>query len=371
MIWHHRPPGRRGFVVSIAALGLFVFGVAMLAPATEQRRALPAPQAAERAAPRPATRPAAGSTTRPVAGKQKTQDFIRFVEDDDGGGRLESAIVTYRNAAGVTVHLVAALHVGEGAYYDRLTKTFSAYDALLYELIKPRGGGVPQPGVKTGGAVSGLQRFLKDVLELEFQLDKIDYSSPNFVHADLDAETFFELQDQRGESLLSLMFRSMLSEMQRQSAGQGGRPITIFDILAAMNSPDSARQYKLLLARQFQDIEAQIAGVEGKDGTVLVSERNKAALKVLKKTIAEDKKNIGVFYGAGHMRGLEDALLGELGFKRTGVEWRVAWDMTAAGADGRPATRPTTRATIKPTTRPTVRPTQRPPARRPEPLQRP
>ncbi len=349
MIWQHRPPARRGAFILLALAGLIAWAASI--PAARAQDRAPAPRAQTRTAPRPTSRPAA-------AKKQKTQDFVRFVEDDDGGGRLESAIATYRNADGVTVHLVAALHVGEASYYEGLSKTFKTYDALLYELIKPKGGGVPRPGVRTGGAVSGLQRFLKDVLELDFQLDKIDYGAPNFIHADLDAETFLELQEERGESLVTLMFRSMLSEMQRQSAGLGGRPITIFDLLAAMNSPDSARQYKLLLARQFQDIEAQIAGVEGKEGTVLVTERNKAALKVLKQTIAQGKKNVGIFYGAGHMRGLEDALLGEMGFQRTGIEWRLAWDMTAPAPGA--TTRPTTRAAVRPTTRPMIRPGARP-----------
>jgi len=385
---HSAARRRRGIVfalaVTAAVLAIFVAARAREAddaegavppappPQHQQHQTGTRPEAG--AEPRPQVRPAMRPTTRPAqaANDETTDDFIRFVEDDAGGGRLESAIVTYRNANGVVVHLVAALHVGEGSYYDGLSKTFKTYDALLYELIKPRGAGAPQPGVRSGGAVSGVQRFLKDVLELEFQLDKIDYTAPNFVHADLDAETFFSLQEERGESLLTLMFRSMLSEMQRQSAGTGARPITIFDLLAAMNSPDSGRQYKLLLARQFQDIEAQIAGVEGKEGTVLVAERNKAALKVLRETIGAGKKNIGVFYGAGHMRGLENALIGEMGFRRTGTEWRVAWDMTqpaeGGGATTRPATRATTRAsraapvTIRPTTRPADRPAPRTPA---------
>jgi len=28
------------------------------------------------------------------------------------------------------------------------------------------------------------------------------------------------------------------------------------------------------------------------------------------------------------MRGIEDVLVGKMGFKRTDVEWRTAWDMT-------------------------------------------
>ena len=259
----------------------------------------------------------------------KKTEFLRFVETQDKtGGKLESAIATYRNADGVTVHLVAALHIGEKSYYEGLSKTFPAYDALLYEMVKPKDMPAPTRGQQAGGMVSAFQRFLKDVLELEFQLDAIDYSAPNFVHADLDVETFFKLQEERGESLFTLMLRSMMSQMSR--AGQPGAPapITIFDILAAMNSPDSARQYKLLFARQFQDVEAQLAGLEGPNGSVLVTERNKAALRVLKETVADGKKNVGIFYGAGHMRGIEDALVGEMGFERVGLEWRVAWDMS-------------------------------------------
>ena len=286
----------------------------------------------------PATARAADEATKdaPQADAEKSDDFVRFVPDDHGGGTLQAAVVTYRNADGVAVHLVSALHVGEKSYYDGLSRTFKDYDALLYEMVKPKDAAAPAPGAKpAGGMVSMFQRFLKDVLELEFQLDAIDYSAPNFVHADLDAETFLALQEKRGESLVSLMLRSMITEMQRQQQGGGAPPVSVFELLAAMNSPDSARQYKLLLARQFNGVEAQIAGLEGGEGTVILTERNKAALRVLKQTLAEGKKNVGVFYGAGHMQGIEAGLVDEMGFRKVGTEWRVAWDMTAsADADG-------------------------------------
>ena len=35
-----------------------------------------------------------------------------------------------------------------------------------------------------------------------FQLDGIDYNAGNFVHADLDTETFHRMQEERGESIL-------------------------------------------------------------------------------------------------------------------------------------------------------------------------
>jgi hypothetical protein len=265
-------------------------------------------------------------------------EFVRFSEDGKGGGTLDTAIITYRNDAGVKVHLVAAVHFGEKSYYRDLNKTFDTYDAVLFEMVKPKGSAVPGPramsrpttrGSQIRGAtvIFGLQSFLRDTLKLEFQLDSIDYDRPNFIHADLDAETFNTMQEERGESLFGQMIRSIVQEMKRQAKGEGTQPITMFDILAAMKSPDSTRQYKLLLARQFKQMEQQIQGLEGEAGSVIVSERNKAALRVLEKTIAHDKKDIGVFYGAGHMRGIEDELVGKMGFKRTETEWRVAWEM--------------------------------------------
>ena len=134
--------------------------------------------------------------------------------------------------------------------------------------------------------------------------------------------------------MFSLMLRSMLNEIKRQSRGEGAPPITMFDLLAAMTSPDSARQYKLLLAKQFQNVEAQLAGFEGEKGTVLLTERNKAALAVLKDELAKGRKNVGIFYGAGHMPGIEKVLVAEMGFKPVATEWRVAWDMTTPAAAG-------------------------------------
>lgn len=275
------------------------------------------------AAAAPTTQP----TTQPAAADS---EFIRFVDDNAGGGKLETGIVTYQNKDGVVVHLVAALHVGEKAYYDGLSKTFTSYDALLYEMVMPKGARPPEPGQQSHSGVSTFQRFLKDVLKLDFQLDDIDYSQKNFVHADLDAETFFAMQKERGESILGIMFKSMLHEMAKESSGEeANRPqVGLLDLLMAMRAPDRPRQLKLLLGRQFGDIEDQMAGLDGPNGSVIITERNKKCLATLKKVIADGDKNIGIFYGAGHMHDMS-ARLEAMGFHETGHEWRVGWDMTA------------------------------------------
>ena len=42
---------------------------------------------------------------------------------------------------------------------------------------------------------------------MDFQLDDVDYQKKNFVHADLDAETFAKMQEEKGESIVGLMLR--------------------------------------------------------------------------------------------------------------------------------------------------------------------
>src|SRR6266568_2475580 len=76
------------------------------------------------------------------AARKPDNKFLRFVDDGDGGGRLEAAITTYQKGD-VKVHLVSAVHVGEKKYYDDLGKTFQGYDSLLYEMVKPKDAPVP------------------------------------------------------------------------------------------------------------------------------------------------------------------------------------------------------------------------------------
>lgn len=275
---------------------------------------------------------------------QSSENFLRFVDDNKGGGTLQTAIVDYTNAAGVTVHLVAAVHVAEPGYYKALNDTFKGYDALLYELVKPRDADLPEPGAPPATAIGMFQHWLKDVLHLDFQLDDIDYTRPNFIHADLDWETFTAMQAQRGESMLSIMLQSMLQEMAKETEGKRkSQDFGLIDLVIVLQAPDRARQLKLLLAEQFGDIEDQMSGLTGPNGSVIVTERNKKALSVLQTAIDSGKKNIGIFFGAAHMEDMS-ARLEQMGFKPTGhVTWRTAWDMTAS------TTRPTTGPSTFPT----------------------
>jgi hypothetical protein len=264
--------------------------------------------------------------------------FIRFVADQSGGGSLDCSIVTYRNNDGVTVDLIGAVHVADKSFYDDLNKRFEQYDSLLYEMVKPKDadlapapaepGAAPRRRAPRGlGWVGTMQRFLKDTLDLTFQLEEINYSRPNFVHADLDSETFLRKQAERGESLLTMMLQAMFQDMKREAPAVAEPGI--MDLVEALQSPDRSRQLKLLLARHFANMDEMIAMMEGPNGSVILTERNKAALNVLTKRIAAGDQKIGIFYGAAHLSGMEKMMILDLGFKQVGEpKWITAWNMT-------------------------------------------
>jgi hypothetical protein len=108
----------------------------------------------------------------------------------------------------------------------------------------------------------------------------------------------------------------------------------IIELIAAFASDDSARALKYLLAQELEDVEYLLAGIEGgKDGkgSVIVSERNKQAVKVLREEIKKGRKRLGIFYGAAHMPDLERRLR-DLGFKKVKEKWLRAWDVRRRGS---------------------------------------
>lgn len=277
----------------------------------------------------------AAPTTAP-SNPQSQADFMRVIDKGTTGSRLETADIAYRNDDGVTVHLVSAVHVGEREYFEGLNQSFKLRDAVLYEMVKPRDAMPPAPGekIETKSMVSQVQRMMKDMLGLEFQLDQVDYSAPNFIHADLDAETFERLQNERGESFTNMIIQAFLKSLSQPNADQRGlldpnqdMQATMEDVVKMFTRPDGERQLKLRFARQLADLENNPLGPEALSGTVLLTERNKAAVAVLDRALKDGKRDIAIFYGAAHMPELAQ-MIQERGFKPVATEWRMAWDLS-------------------------------------------
>jgi len=256
----------------------------------------------------------------------RDSDFIRFRETGEQEGVLETAIARFTNKDGVTVDLVAAVHIADRKYYEDLNKRFKNYEVVLYEMIKPKKADPASRG--RGGAITFLQRTMKNVLDLHFQLDGVDYTAKNFVHADMDPGTFAREQELNDESLFKLLFRSVLKQWKRQMTSKQ-ESMSFGSLLSALLSDDSSRALKYLFARELKNAEEMLAGLGGEKGTVIVEGRNKVAMKVLHEQIEAGKKKVAIFYGGGHMPDLEKRLVKELAMKKTGQEWLPAWDIHA------------------------------------------
>jgi hypothetical protein len=266
------------------------------------------------------------------------QQFTRLSRDANRQPlALETAIVTYvpqnRGQAGPTIDLIAAVHVADGSYYDRLNELFAKYDVVLYELVAPEGTkfakGARPPSQHP---VTIVQNVMTSVLALQFQLDSIDYAKANMVHADMSPKQLAEAIDKSGESVWAMFFRIMVYAMARQGYGDD---IDTGRWVLALLDKNRALAMKRLMAEEMQDLDGTMAAIDGPKGSALISGRNKVALEVLRKQIAAGKNKIAIFYGAGHMPGMGRSLRDDFHLEPTATRWLVAWDLKgeAAGSD--------------------------------------
>lgn len=271
----------------------------------------------------------------PNTSQKADTKFVRFHDHGDGEGLLETAIATYEGKNGEKVELISAVHIADAGYYARLAKLFKSYDSLLYEMVKAKGTKPPPPGrrkaTESGGMISMFQRFMRNTLQLEFQLEAIDYRAQNFVHADLDAETFKKLSDERGESLIQLMFNTALNAgRSTDKSKKQPDPNMGMKMFFALFSKDRSRILKYLLAKELQNMEELMAGLsKGPDGkgSVILIERNKHLIKVLHQRLDKGEKKLGLFYGGAHLHDVEQRIFKEIGLRRTSVRWEKAWEI--------------------------------------------
>ncbi len=265
---------------------------------------------------------AAQETATTPAVKSSETGFTRFIKRGRLGGEFQTAIATYEDDKGRKVALIAAVHIADSAYYEKLKKSFKAYDALLFELVAPKGSAKLRQDRKSSSLISLIQRAMKNALDLEFQLDGIDYSQDNFIHADLTPSELNRKLHERGQNMFT-MFLDIMVDSMRAARKNPKAQAPLGAILAALMSPNRAAQLKYIFAKQLDPVEQMMAG--GKN-SVLIHERNRRAMEVLDEQLAAGKKKLGIFYGAAHMPDMEKRLRAR-GFHLVGKKWIVAWDI--------------------------------------------
>ena len=286
----------------------------------------PAARPAPRSTPRATPQPTAPRTVRAPHGASST---VRVLRDRAGTPiSLETATVRYARH-GQTVDLIGAVHIGDRAYYEHLNGQFTQYDALLYELVTEPGN-VPIPGGT--GRIDDLGGLFKEgvriVLQMEHQLDWVDYRARNFVHADLSPDQLAQKMSERGDDMVTVALEVLLDVLRMDNVGQVAAPSSAGapDPIGALMGPDGPLLLKRTMAVQFDGMDASVGLGKALDQLV-INDRNEAAIAVLERELRKKQERFGIFYGAAHLPDL-GARLEALGFRKTKTSWTTAWDMT-------------------------------------------
>ena len=89
-----------------------------------------------------------------------------------------------------------------------------------------------------------------------------------------------------------------------------------------------ALSLKRVLAEEMMNQIDDATWVIGGDGSAIITDRNEAALKVLRRELQNGKKKVAIFYGAAHLPEFAKSLEQDFDMKLTGINWVVAWDLT-------------------------------------------
>ena len=282
---------------------------------------------------------------RPKIPEALNTSIVRFIPKDEKLAKK-----------GISVDLIGAIHIGDRKYFEQLNREFKQYDALLYEMVADEDsvGGPPvrfverkerqsggssnsstskskknaseEKGFKAGMAVvGGMQLGAKDMLGLAFQVDWIDYSVKNMVHADMSPKKFAETMNERGESFFSLFMDLFVQGLKQQQANKNKSPGDLA-LLFALFSNNRELVMKRVMAQQFSETDV-LDNLGGEKGTAIITERNVVAMNVLREQLDKGVKKIGVFYGAGHLPDMSRRLVNDFDMKFVDERWIEAWDL--------------------------------------------
>uniref|UniRef100_A0ACD6AJX2 Uncharacterized protein n=1 Tax=Avena sativa TaxID=4498 RepID=A0ACD6AJX2_AVESA len=324
------------------------------------------------------------------AASSSIADYLRYRRQEygdgsgrGGGGELQTAVVRYEKRLPwsllhpfLRVDLVSTVHIADKEYFDKLQQALEDYDCVLYEMVTSRDNLNNQKdptfakrlkSSRKGFSILGfIQKQMARILSLDYQLDCLDYGDEKWQHADLDYETFKQLQTERGESFFSFVvdmtmkstkaliqpslpdgldfWRSKLLWASRvlpmplvglfvitglclPVENQDGYPE-----LEALSKLDLGAALKIFLAKQLtSDFTVMTAPAE--DKSVIIGERNIVATKKMKCAINRGYKRIAVLYGGGHMPDLGRRLQEELNMVPSDVQWVTAWSIRSRELD--------------------------------------
>lgn len=179
------------------------------------------------------------------------------------------------------------------------------------------------------GASVGIQQKMATALDLQFQMTGINYDRANWVNSDMSMEALATRMKSQGQSIEPLM------KMMDGSSPMAGLAGVFLGMIKS--NPRMQTMVKMMLVNTLGAADDAMGNMPGNMGTffkVIVEDRNQVVMHDLQKIVKDQPnlKSIGVFYGAGHLPGMDKDMLA-LGYERGPVTWfkGVVVDLKAAG----------------------------------------
>ena len=242
---------------------------------------------------------------------------IRVLRHEDGG-TLDVAATAFERAGGPRIFLVGAVHIAHAETFVEQQALLDAMDLVLWEGV----GAKEKPSAETMERFDVLfktQVLLKNILNLDFQLDEIDYQRSFWRNSDMSIN---EVQGELDRRNLSIVPNE---ELVRALFG------TIFRFIDPDKVPrneEVGRTYRGMVAPFMADTE-RIFSQAGAEGLreVLIEMRNRVVMDDLARVLAEPDppERIAIYYGAGHLPDMARILMDEMGCTYLGAHWTTAW----------------------------------------------
>ena len=281
--------------------------------------------------------------------------FLRVQSDEfDHPVALQSATTKYvlKNDKGEVqfeVFLESVIHIADPSYYRGFQQRFEQYDTVLYELVADQGKEDVSKEEELPGGFQLFQQISTGTLGLAYQLEEVDYSAKNMLHADLSQNELAKRMAERGETkstllvdLLAHIIKQVSAEQQAQGAptrkdvdAGGGRKGTKLDV-SLLTDPDGIMKIRQMMATTLVKSQLLDSAFPPSFHRLLIGDRNDRVMSVLNQQKKKGKRRVAIFYGAGHMADFEKRLVEEYGMELDNVIWRSAWDLRDGAIEGGP-----------------------------------
>ncbi|MDA7916466.1 hypothetical protein N9B94_04455, partial [Verrucomicrobia bacterium] len=285
-----------------------------------------------------------------TAAEHTPEPYTQAIDEDKNTRALQTAVRKFVKKGAPDIYLTGAAHLGSKEYFTTLQEHLAEMSIVLYEGV----GDVPDKA-NDKERIGSVQSVLAESLQLQFQLDAIDYNKVNFTNSDMSMEQLGHLMS--GGDIEDLPPRKRqrkkvpsipedttndqpkvikLHENDPDTNPEFDRLLQIMDGTTAMGAMvdvmvrfiGSSPKLQALTRLMFVEL---LGGLKGdlsqspamtpqmKDMIhVLIRSRNQLVLQDLRKALKDpSNKSISIFYGAGHMDDLEKRIVEKMGYQPT------------------------------------------------------